>query len=267
MIKKYKGILILSTILTVFMLVLASCGTDNNNSNNDNAEESDSDNQINNDEESSDNNEANNEDTNNNENKENSDKESVNDDVQNNATGDEPEDYSSDSNPVLTLTMESGDEITVELYPDVAPNTVANFISLVENGFYDGLIFHRVIPGFMIQGGDPDGNGTGGPGYGIAGEFDDNDFENDLIHEKGVISMARAQDPDSAGSQFFLMAEDSPHLDGEYAGFGKITSGIEVVDDIVSVETTDEKPKEDQQIETMTVDTKGTDYDEPEIIE
>lgn len=259
MIRKHERLLVLSMIFTVFILILTSCGSKTNNNN----EVSNEDNQVNNEQASSQNKSNNNEENNN--------QTSTEGDAQNNTPEnefEEPNDYSSDSNPEVTITMENGDDIIVELYPDVAPNTVANFISLVEDGFYDGLIFHRVIPGFMIQGGDPEGNGTGGPGYGIAGEFNTNDFENDLLHDRGVISMARSQDPDSAGSQFFLMAEDSPHLDGEYAGFGKITSGIEVVDDIVSVETVaNDKPKEDQRIETITVDTKGTDYDTPEIIE
>lgn len=175
-----------------------------------------------------------------------------------------PEDV--EENPIVTMTMENDKEITIELYPDVAPNTVANFVSLIKDGFYDGLIFHRVIPGFMIQGGDPDGNGSGGPDYAIKGEFSSNDVENDLVHERGVLSMARSQDPDSAGSQFFIMVEDSPHLDGEYAGFGKVTDGIEVADDIVSVERdASDKPEEDQKIKKVEVDTKGFDYPEPEV--
>lgn len=174
-------------------------------------------------------------------------------------------DISPEENPIVTMTMESGDEILLELYPEVAPNTVKNFISLIEDNYYDGLIFHRVIPGFMIQGGDPDGNGMGGPGYGIKGEFYSNGFDNDLKHDRGVLSMARSQSPDSAGSQFFIMAEDSQQLNGDYAGFGKVLEGIEVVDDIVSVDRNDEdKPDTDQQILTMTVDTKGFDYEEPE---
>ncbi|WP_138420608.1 peptidylprolyl isomerase [Aquibacillus sediminis] len=169
-----------------------------------------------------------------------------------------------EENLVITITMENGGEIVAELYPTVAPNTVANFISLVEDGFYDGLIFHRVIPGFMIQGGDPDGTGTGGPGYAIAGEFSANGFENDLAHDRGVLSMARSQDPDSAGSQFFIMVAESSHLDGEYASFGEVTEGMDVVDEIVATERNDaDKPLEDQRMETVTVDTKGYDYPEP----
>jgi len=175
-----------------------------------------------------------------------------------------PEDV--EENPVVTITMENDEQITAELYPEIAPNTVANFVSLVEDGFYDGLIFHRVIPGFMIQGGDPEGNGTGNPGYGIPGEFSSNGFENDLEHERGILSMARSQDPDSAGSQFFLMTELSPHLDGDYAAFGEVTEGMEVADEIVSVERDDmDKPLEDQQMKEVTVDTKGYDYPEPEV--
>src|SRR5690554_3348174 len=169
-------------------------------------------------------------------------------------------------NPIVTIEMENGGLIKIELYPEVAPNTVNNFISLVKNSFYDGTIFHRVIEGFMIQGGDPDGTGMGGPGYSIKGEFSSNGFENNLAHERGVISMARSQAPDSAGSQFFIMHEDSPHLDGEYAGFGQVIEGIEVVDQIVSAERDgSDKPLEDQQIKTVTVDTRGHDYDQPEV--
>jgi peptidyl-prolyl cis-trans isomerase B (cyclophilin B) len=175
-----------------------------------------------------------------------------------------PEDV--EENPVVTITMENDEQITAELYPEIAPNTVANFVSLVEDGFYDGLIFHRVIPDFMIQGGDPEGNGTGNPGYGIPGEFSSNGFENDLEHERGILSMARSQDPDSAGSQFFLMTEHSPHLDGDYAAFGEVTEGMEVADEIVSVERNDmDKPLEDQQMKEVTVDTKGYDFPEPEV--
>ncbi|THG89727.1 peptidyl-prolyl cis-trans isomerase [Alkalihalobacillus alcalophilus ATCC 27647 = CGMCC 1.3604] len=139
--------------------------------------------------------------------------------------------------PIVTMEMENGGEVVIELYPDVAPKTVDNFVSLVQDGFYDGLTFHRIIPGFMIQGGDPDGNGTGGPGHTVEGEFESNGFENDLKHDPGVISMARSQHPDSAGSQFFIMVETSPHLDGDYAGFGKVTDGMDVVNEIVAVET------------------------------
>ena len=177
--------------------------------------------------------------------------------------------YPSDveENPVVTVTMENDEQIILELYPEIAPNTVANFISLIEDGFYDGVIFHRVIPGFMIQGGDPDGAGTGGPGYSIAGEFASNNFENDLEHDKGVLSMARSQSPDSAGSQFFIMVEKSPHLDGDYAGFGKVTEGMEVVETIVSADRDEmDKPFEDQVMKTVEVDTKGYDYPEPTIL-
>ncbi len=172
-----------------------------------------------------------------------------------------------EENPIVTMTMENGDVIEVELYPEVAPNTVLNFISLVEDGFYDGLIFHRVIPGFMIQGGDPSGNGTGGPGYSIKGEFESNGFENPIEHERGVLSMARSQHPDSAGSQFFIMHAHSPHLDGDYAAFGKVIAGIEAVDAIVEVETNQmDMPLTEQRIDTVTVDTKGYEYPEPVVI-
>ncbi len=171
------------------------------------------------------------------------------------------------SNPVVTITMENGDVMKAELYPDKAPNTVNNFISLVSRGFYDGLIFHRVISGFMIQGGDPDGNGTGGPGYSINGEFISNGFHNDLSHTEGVLSMARAMDPDSAGSQFFIMHKAAPYLDGQYAAFGKITEGGDVVDKIASVRTDFmDRPVEEQKIRSITVETFGTDYPEPERI-
>ena len=140
-------------------------------------------------------------------------------------------------NPIVTITMENGKVIKAELYPDVAPNTVANFVTLVRKGFYNGLIFHRVIPGFMIQGGDPTGTGMGGPGYRIAGEFRLNGFKNDLKHTRGVLSMARSMHPDSAGSQFFIMHEDAPHLDGQYAAFGKVVAGMDVVDKIAAVRT------------------------------
>ena len=141
------------------------------------------------------------------------------------------------SNPIVTMTMESGDVMTFELYPDIAPNTVKNFISLIKKGFYDGLIFHRVINGFMIQGGDPQGTGMGGPGYSIKGEFSGNGFPNNLKHTRGVLSMARAMNPNSAGSQFFIMVEDAPHLDGQYAAFGKVVAGMDVVDKIAAVRT------------------------------
>lgn len=162
--------------------------------------------------------------------------------------------------PVVTIEMEDGQVMKAELYPDIAPTSVNNFISLVQDGFYDGLTFHRVIPGFMIQGGDPQGDGTGGPGYYIKGEFSSNGFDNDLLHERGVLSMARSMHPDSAGSQFFIMVEDSPHLDGEYASFGKVIEGIEVADDIVSVErdiSNGDKPLEDQVIQKITVELNG----------
>lgn len=170
-----------------------------------------------------------------------------------------------DKNPIVTFIMENGDEFKAELYPEIAPNTVSNFISLIEDGFYDGLIFHRVIKNFMIQGGDPQGTGMGGPGYSIKGEFNHNGFKNDLKHERGVLSMARSFMPDSAGSQFFIMHKDSPHLDGEYAGFGKVIEGIEVIDKIAETKTNrSDKPKKDQKIEKITVETFGVDYPEVE---
>ena len=169
------------------------------------------------------------------------------------------------SHPVVTITMQDGGVIRAELYPETAPNTVNNFISLIKKGFYDGVIFHRVIPGFMIQGGDPTGTGTGGPGYDIKGEFSRNGFTNNLKHTAGVLSMARAMDPDSAGSQFFIMHEDAPHLDGQYAAFGKVTEGMDVVDRIANTRTNfADKPLEDQVIGSMTVDTLGEEYPEPE---
>lgn len=172
-----------------------------------------------------------------------------------------------EKNPIVTFMMENGDKIKAELYPDIAPNTVSNFISLIEKGFYDGLIFHRVIKNFMIQGGDPEGTGMGGPGYAIKGEFNLNGFENNLKHERGVLSMARSFMPDSAGSQFFIMHQDSPHLDGQYAGFGKVIEGIEVVDKIAEAKTNrQDRPKKDIKIEKATVETYGIDYDEPETI-
>ena len=171
-------------------------------------------------------------------------------------------------NPIVTITMENGGVMKAELYPEVAPNTVKNFIDLINRGFYDGLIFHRVIPGFMIQGGCPEGSGMGGPGYGIKGEFNRNGFKNDLKHTKGVLSMARAMHPDSAGSQFFIMVADAPHLDGQYAAFGKVIEGIEEADKIVATKTDyNDRPYEDQVIKSMTVDTFGENYGEPEIIE
>lgn len=171
----------------------------------------------------------------------------------------------SNQNPIVTFTMENGDVMKAELYPDVAPNTVNNFISLVKKGFYDGLIFHRVIAGFMIQGGDPEGSGMGGPGYSIKGEFNYNGVENNLKHSRGVLSMARAQHPDSAGSQFFIMHADAPHLDGQYAAFGKVIEGLDTVDKIASVRTGwQDKPVEDQKIQSMTVELFGETYPEPE---
>lgn len=170
-------------------------------------------------------------------------------------------------NPIITFEMENGDIMKAELYPQVAPNTVNNFISLVNKGFYDGLIFHRVINGFMIQGGDPEGTGMGGPGYGIKGEFAQNGFANDLKHTAGVLSMARSMMPDSAGSQFFIMHKDAPHLDGAYAAFGKIIEGMDVVNKIAEVATDySDRPMEDQRMKTVTVETFGVDYDEPETV-
>lgn len=167
-------------------------------------------------------------------------------------------------NPIVTITMNTGDVMKAELYPDIAPNTVNNFISLVKKGFYDGLIFHRVIKGFMIQGGDPEGEGFGGPGYSIKGEFAINGFANDLRHTKGVLSMARSAHPDSAGSQFFIMHKDSPHLDGQYASFGKVIEGLDVIDKIASTNTDfRDKPLTPQVIESMSVETFDVDYDEP----
>ena len=169
------------------------------------------------------------------------------------------------ANPVVTITMKDGGVIKAELYPDVAPNTVNNFISLVKKGFYNGLIFHRCIPNFVIQGGCPDGTGMGGPGYTIKGEFTMNGFKNDLSHKRGVLSMARAQHPDSAGSQFFIMHADVPYLDRQYASFGCVTEGMEVVDRIATTKTGyGDKPKEPQVMESVTVDTFGVDYPEPE---
>ena len=168
------------------------------------------------------------------------------------------------NNPVVTIEMENGGVMKVELYPETAPNTVANFISLVEKGFYNGTIFHRVIPGFMIQGGDPEGTGMGGPGYRIKGEFTANRFQTDLKHTKGVISMARSGHPDSAGSQFFIMVDDAPHLDGQYASFGKVIEGIEVADQIVSVATNySDRPLEEQRMRSVTVETFGETYPQP----
>ena len=171
------------------------------------------------------------------------------------------------NNPIVTIEMENGDIIKAELYPEIAPNTVNNFISLVKKGFYNNLIFHRVIYGFMIQGGCPTGTGTGGPGYGIYGEFAQNGFQNDLKHEEGVLSMARAMMPNSAGSQFFIMHKNSPHLNGAYAAFGKVIEGFENVQKIaeVPVDRAD-RPREDQIMKSVTVETFGTFYPEPETI-
>ena len=169
------------------------------------------------------------------------------------------------SNPIVTFEMENGGVIKAELYPEVAPNSVNNFISLVNKGFYDGLIFHRCIPGFMIQGGCPQGIGMGGPGYSIKGEFTGNGFHNDLAHDRGVLSMARAMNPNSAGSQFFIMVEKAPHLDGQYAAFGKVIEGMEVADAIVSAKTDwNDRPREDQRMKKVTVETFGVEYPEPE---
>ena len=168
-------------------------------------------------------------------------------------------------NPIVTITMENQDVIKAELYPDIAPNTVNNFIDLIKKGFYDGTIFHRVINGFMLQGGDPDGTGMGGPGYSIRGEFASNGFDNDLKHTPGVLSMARTMMPDSAGSQFFIMHKTSPHLDGEYAAFGKVIEGMEIVNTIAETETDfSDRPLSDQRMASVTVETYGTEYPEPE---
>lgn len=169
------------------------------------------------------------------------------------------------ANPVVTITMTNGDVMKAELYPEIAPNTVNNFISLVQKGFYDGLIFHRVISGFMIQGGDPQGTGMGGPSYSIKGEFAMNGVRNDLKHTRGVLSMARSMMPNSAGSQFFIMHANAPHLDGQYAAFGKVVEGLDVVDKIASVRTGwQDKPVEEQKIQSMTVELFGETYPEPE---
>lgn len=170
-------------------------------------------------------------------------------------------------NPIVTFEMENGDIMKAELYPEIAPNTVNNFISLIKKGFYDGLIFHRVINGFMIQGGDPEGTGMGGPGYGIKGEFAQNGFPNDLKHSAGVLSMARSMMPDSAGSQFFIMHKNAPHLDGAYAAFGKIREGMENVNKIAETSTDySDRPMEDQRMKKVTVETFGVDYPEPETV-
>ena len=170
------------------------------------------------------------------------------------------------ANPIVTFEMEDGGIMKAELYPEIAPNTVNSFISLINKGYYDGLIFHRVIPGFMIQGGCPQGIGTGGPGYNIKGEFSHNGFQNDLKHDRGVLSMARAMHPNSAGSQFFIMVEKAPHLDGEYASFGKVIEGMEVADKIVSAprDMRMDRPHEDQRMKKVTVETFGVEYPEPE---
>lgn len=169
------------------------------------------------------------------------------------------------NNPVVTFTMENGNTMTAELYPETAPNTVNNFISLVKKGFYDGLTFHRIIAGFMIQGGDPEGSGMGGPGYSIRGEFASNGFKNDLKHTTGVLSMARTRHPNSAGSQFFIMHGTTPQLDGEYAAFGKLTDGIDVLNEIASVDVDfNDRPLTPQVIKSVTVDTFGVSYPEPE---
>lgn len=168
-------------------------------------------------------------------------------------------------NPIVTIEMENGDKISLELYPQVAPNTVNNFISLVKKGFYDGTIFHRVISGFMIQGGDPEGSGMGGPGYSIKGEFAQNGVANELKHTEGVISMARAMHPDSAGSQFFIMHKDAPHLDGAYAAFGKVVEGMDVVNSIAAVRVNyNDRPLEEQKMKSVTVETFDVEYPEPE---
>ena len=167
-------------------------------------------------------------------------------------------------NPIVTITMNNGMVIKAELYPEIAPNTVNNFISLVAKGYYDGICFHRVIPGFMIQGGDPSGNGTGGPGYTIKGEFTSNGFKNALKHTRGVLSMARTMMPNSAGSQFFIMHQNSPHLDGQYAAFGKVIEGIETVDAIAETDTDwSDRPLEEQVMRTVTVETFGVEYPAP----
>ena len=169
------------------------------------------------------------------------------------------------ANPIVTIEMENGGVIKVELYPEIAPNTVNNFLSLVNKGFYDGLIFHRVIPGFMIQGGDPQGTGMGGPGYRIKGEFKHNGFsQNNLKHDRGVLSMARSMMPDTAGSQFFIMHDKAPHLDGEYAAFGKVIEGMDVVDAIANTATDyNDRPKAEQNMKKATSETFGVDYPEP----
>lgn len=168
-------------------------------------------------------------------------------------------------NPIITIEMENGDKIKAELYPEIAPNTVNNFLSLIQSGYYNGLIVHRVINGFMIQGGCPEGSGMGGPGYSIKGEFSENGFENNLKHTEGVLSMARSMMPDSAGSQFFIMHKTSPHLDGQYAAFGKVIEGMDVVNKIATANTDySDRPLEEQKIKTVTAETFGVEYPEPE---
>ena len=171
----------------------------------------------------------------------------------------------SDKNPIVTITMENGDIMKAELYPEIAPNTVNNFLSLVNSGFYNGLIFHRVIEGFVLQGGDPEGTGMGGPGYSIRGEFSQNGFSNELKHTKGVLSMARSKDPDSAGSQFFIMHKAAPNLDGAYAAFGKVIEGEEIIDKIAGVPTDwNDRPMETQRMKSVTAEPFGVSYPEPE---
>ncbi|RCW47968.1 peptidylprolyl isomerase [Paenibacillus prosopidis] len=181
---------------------------------------------------------------------------------------DEPKLLGPDKHPVVTIELSNDKIIKLELYPEVAPNTVNNFISLINKGFYDGVIFHRVIPGFMIQGGDPDGVGTGGPGYSIPGEFSDNGFENKLKHTRGVLSMARTNMPDTAGSQFFIMVADAPSLDNLYASFGKVTEGMEAVDEIVNQpRDASDKPNDPISMKKVTVDTLGMTFEEPKKVE
>lgn len=180
---------------------------------------------------------------------------------------DKVESSSHEKNPIATINIKDFGTVKVELYPNVAPNTVDNFVSLANKGYYDGLIFHRIIDGFMIQGGDPTGTGTGGPGYTIEGEFSKNGFKNDLKHEKGVISMARTNSPDTAGSQFFIMTEDAVHLDGQYAAFGKVIEGLDVIEKVGKVQTgANDKPVSDVIIESITIDSMGEEYSEPQII-
>ena len=180
-------------------------------------------------------------------------------------TANKEEEFKVTQNPIVTIEMENGDVIKAELYYDVAPNSVKNFISLANKGYYDGIIFHRVIPTFMIQGGDPTGTGTGGPGYSIKGEFSANGFENNLKHTRGVLSMARSQMMDSAGSQFFIMHQDSPHLDGQYAAFGKVIEGIEAVDAIVGTDTNpQDRPLQEQKMKKVTVETFGVEFPQPD---